>query len=236
MLTEVLDNNGWYLCRAVGHSKLMQQYYLAGGTALALQLNHRKSYDLDFFRIGTHEKIDFNGILKELRDIFRKEDISVELRKTDQTIIEISGTKVTFLAYPFPLVNPLVEGQKPSKYLSGIKLAHPLEIALMKAYALGRRITFRDYIDLYFLFKHRLVSIEYILEEAPKKFMIGKETVFSPKLFLQQLVYTRDIQDKEAAIDTLLGEKVGSNDIEEFLRQEVMSFLKNNPVIRNGGC
>jgi hypothetical protein len=106
----------------------------------------------------------------------------------------------------------------------------------MKAYALGRRITFRDYIDLYFLFKHRLVSIEYILEEAPKKFMIGKETVFSPKLFLQQLVYTRDIQDKEAAIDTLLGEKVGSNDIEEFLRQEVMSFLKNNPVIRNGGC
>jgi hypothetical protein len=31
MLTEVLDNNGWYLCGAVGHSKLMQQYYLAGG-------------------------------------------------------------------------------------------------------------------------------------------------------------------------------------------------------------
>jgi hypothetical protein len=44
----------------------MKRYYLAGGTALALQLNHRKSYDLDFFRIGTYEKIDFNEILKEL--------------------------------------------------------------------------------------------------------------------------------------------------------------------------
>lgn len=235
MLTEVLDNNGWYVCATVGRSKLARQYYLAGGTALALQLNHRKSFDLDFFRIGTHEKINFNGILKELREILRQEDISVELRKSDQTIIEISGIKVTFLAYPFPLVNPLIEGQKLSQNLSGIKLAHSSEIALMKAYALGRRITFRDYIDLYFLLKHRLVSIKYILEKASKKFMIDKETVFSPKLFLQQLVYTRDIEDKEAAIDTLLGEKVSSKEIEEFLRQEVMKVLKNHPVIGNGG-
>jgi hypothetical protein len=66
MLTEILDNNGWYVCVAIAHSKLMKRYYLAGGTALALQLNHRKSYDLDFFRIGTYEKIDFNEILKEL--------------------------------------------------------------------------------------------------------------------------------------------------------------------------
>lgn len=231
MLPEVLDDSGWYVCAALGRSKLARQYYLAGGTALALQLNHRKSYDLDFFRIGTHEKIDFNGILRELRGIFRKEDISVELRKTDQTIMEISGTKVTFLAYPFLLINPLIEGRKLSHNLSGIKLAHPSEIALMKAYALGRRVTFRDYIDLYFLFKHRLASIEYILEEASKKFMIGKEAVFSPKLFLQQLVYTRDIEDKEAAIDTLLGEKVSSKEIEEFLRQEVRNVLKNHPVI-----
>jgi hypothetical protein len=235
MLNEILDKNGWYVCAAIAHSKLMQQYYLAGGTSLALQLSHRRSYDLDFFRIGTYEQIDFNEILKELEGIFGKGALSIELRKIDQTIVEIRGIKVTFLAYPFPLVNLLVEGQKLSKYLSGIKLAHPSEIALMKAYALGRRITFRDYIDLYFLFKRRFVGIKYILEEAPRKFMIGKETVFSPKLFLQQLVYTRDIQDKEAAIDTLLGEKVSSNDIEEFLRQEVMNFLKNNPVIKNGG-
>jgi len=55
-------------------------YYLAGRTALALQINHRKSYDLDFFRIGVHERINFNAIAGELKKL--------EEHVTDQRGIE----------------------------------------------------------------------------------------------------------------------------------------------------
>ncbi|WP_427854581.1 nucleotidyl transferase AbiEii/AbiGii toxin family protein [Desulfotomaculum copahuensis] len=60
MLTEnpdsVLDRNGWQVCRKIGESFLAKDFYLAGGTGLALQLKHRRSFDLDFFRTEGNNK------------------------------------------------------------------------------------------------------------------------------------------------------------------------------------
>lgn len=233
-MPEVLDKTGWYVCAALGKSKLARMYYLAGGTALALQISHRKSYDLDFFRIGVHERINFNAIAGELKKLFREEDINVVLRKADQTIIEVRGTKITFLAYPFPLLEMLIPGKQISVELSGLKLASPPEIALMKAYAIGRRTTFRDYLDLYALLKKGLVTLDYILEKGPKKFVIAGENIFSPKLFLEQLVYTKDIEDKEAAIATLCEERISSDQIEEFFRRQVKRVLEEHVTDQRG--
>lgn len=47
---EVLDPVGYEVCKNIAKSGLPNKFYLAGGTALALQLQHRKSYDLDFFQ------------------------------------------------------------------------------------------------------------------------------------------------------------------------------------------
>jgi len=50
MDVEILDPIGYEICRNIAKSNLAKKFYLAGGTALALQLRHRKSYDLVFFK------------------------------------------------------------------------------------------------------------------------------------------------------------------------------------------
>ncbi|MGB9860156.1 MAG: hypothetical protein ACPLQP_09505, partial [Moorellaceae bacterium] len=64
------------------------------------------------------------------------------------------------------------------------------------------------------------VTIEYILEKAPEKFVIEGEAVFSKKLFLEQLVYTEDVRDKEATLATVLGAKLSSPEIEQYLSRQ----------------
>jgi len=230
-IREVLDENGWSVCRSIAASALAKSFYLAGDTALALHLGHRRSFDLDFFQIEVAEKIDFSYIYKELAKTFSKDQLHVELRESDQVTLRILQTKVTFLFYSFPLVKPLISGRDVAPELAGLKLASPKEIALMKAYALGQRVSYRDYVDLYFLLKKGIVTMEYILRKAPEKFVIDGEVVFSPKLFLSQLTYTEDVPDKEETLASVIGEKLTAEEIESFLalkaREAVSKFHKS---------
>lgn len=102
----------------------------------------------------------------------------------------------------------------------------------MKAYALGRRITFRDYIDLYFLLKRKIVTLDDIIQDATTKFTIAGENVFSTKLFLQQLIYTDDVEDKDAAIDLIVDEKLAAEEVEAFLREQVRCFLDDETALK----
>lgn len=224
---EVLDDSGWLVCEKLAESDVIsRQYYLAGGTALALQLGHRKSYDLDFFQMEVDEKINFEKIYRELVSLFFQKNVHVEVKQVDQATVSIYGVKVTFLAYPFPLVEPLVPGYKVARELAGMNLASLREIALMKAYTIGRRPSYRDYIDLYYLLRSGKVTIKYILERAPQKFVIEGETIFSKKLFLEQLTYTGDLCDKEAALATVQGAKLTSQELEEFLSQQALKAIR----------
>jgi len=230
-MREVLDDSGRMVYKMLARSDVLsQKYYMAGGTALALQLGHRKSFDLDFFQTGSDEKIDYEKIYRELVGLFSQKNVRVELKQVDQATAAIHGVKVTFLAYPFPLVEPLVPGHTIASELAGINLASPREIALMKAYTIGRRSSYRDYIDLYFLLKSGKVNIEYILEKAPEKFVIEGETVFSKKLFLEQVVYAEDIHDKEAALAAVLETKLTGQEIEEFLGRQARKAM--GPFLR----
>ncbi len=96
------------------------------------------------------------------------------MQESTQLDLNIAGIKLTFLAYPFPLINPPVEGELLAPFLKGVLLASPPEIALMKAYSIGRRATFRDYIDLYFLLFEQIVDLAYIEREARLKYIINK--------------------------------------------------------------
>jgi len=225
-LDKIMDQGTQSICARLAGTGLMKSFYLAGGTGLALQLGHRRSLDLDFFQKGEKEKIPFQKINNEIKLSFGEKDAKLELRQTDQAVWEIQGVKVTFLAYPFPLVGPLVDGSSLAPGLKGIFLAAPREIALMKAYTIGRRATFRDYVDLFFLLKKGLVTLEEIICLAAEKFTIGGERVFSARLFLEQLVYTKDIEDKEIAVNLILKEQVSSGEVEDFLKAQVRRFLQ----------
>lgn len=96
---EILDFNSLMICKCIAQADaLRNKYYLAWGTALALQLKHRKSYDLDFFQLNFSEKINFGEIYRSLINLFSQKDVKVELKQVDQVIFSIYGTKVSFIA------------------------------------------------------------------------------------------------------------------------------------------
>lgn len=212
----------------LANQSFMDKYYLAGGTALALQINHRRSIDLDFF---SYKKISAETITSWLEQNYRDKEFKIVFRKTDQLDINIMGVKVSFIHYPFTLVNPLLEGANITPSLPGLKIANVKEIALMKAYVLGRRTSFRDYIDLYYILKNKYATLGDIIKECQKKYVLDKEQVFSGKLFLQQLAYTEDITDKSDALSFLDDKSLTVETIETFLRKhanDYMLSLNNN--------
>lgn len=182
---------------------------LGGGTAIALQLGHRKSYDFDLFT----KQLISPGIKQTVLATFGKEKIQV-LNDTSRelTFFTHSQIKITFLHFPFQPLHPLV-----------IDLLLPLfdikDLASNKAYLLGRRPAYRDYIDIYFLLKHGL-SLEQIIKETQKRFGGG----FSEKLFLEQLTYFDDLDNFEIKF---IGEKQPTPpEVKNFLEKEVKFYLK----------
>lgn len=177
-------------------------FYLVGGTGLALQLGHRISVDFDFF----WEKEIPKGLLPKIRRIFKDSKIEVILNHSEQLTVAINGINVSFVKYSFPVISKLI------KY-RGIKILPASEIAAMKAYALGQRATLKDYVDLYFVLKEK-ATLQEIISLCEKKY---KEE-FNPRLFLEQLIYSEDIEKIEIQF---LKEKVDRLKIEKFFEQEV---------------
>ncbi len=117
-------------------------FYLAGGTALAMQIGHRVSYDLDFFSsvnpLGQVERAVLVGQLQCLPSVIIKRESAEQLYTT------IMGVEASFIFQHHPLLRPTIE-------VTGVHLAQPIDIGLMKLSAIKDRGTRRDFIDLYCL-------------------------------------------------------------------------------------
>ncbi len=111
--------------------------YLAGGTALALELGHRVSVDLDFFSPDPlpHE-------LEELAA--RVGDAHVVGREPRTLHMLVEGVQVSFFQYQYPLIGEVTKE-------GGICMAAPQDIAAMKIDAASSRGSKKDFIDLYVL-------------------------------------------------------------------------------------
>lgn len=156
---------------------------LVGGTAIALHLGHRRSIDFDLFSLKEFDNeevrkriLKFNQIDQVIRD------------EIGQFSLQIKGVRFTFLTYPYPLIF--------SEYLEKIiKLPDLSTLAAMKAFALGRRAKWKDYVDLCFIAR-QYNGIKEICAKAQEIF--GQE--FNEKLFRAQLAYFSDINYSEAVI------------------------------------
>lgn len=179
------------------------KFYLAGGTALALQIGHRASIDFDLFSKKEIQK-DF---LSEIEEAFPGENISVVVNNPDEVTVFVSETKVTFLKYPFPLIYDLVNYES-------VNLATIKEIAGIKAYTIGRRGSFKDYVDLYFILSEKYSSLNEIIDVAEKKY--GSD--FNSRLFLEQLLYLEDITDTEIVF---LKDSVNKKELRNFFEEEI---------------
>ena len=163
-------------------------YYLAGGTALALQLGHRQSLDFDFFSTQ-------KGLAERTQERLRSFS-TVILRDMDQDTlhVEADGIKVSFIsAYRYKLIEP------PLDY-NNLKLAGLVDIGLMKLLALTHRATLRDYLDIAAIVRGP-VRLQRLVEASREKY--GPET--NPMLFLRALVTWTDIDpEMPVLLDTAL--------------------------------
>lgn len=182
-----------------------RKFYLVGGTAIALHLGHRRSIDFDLF---CRNDINKKDIRKKLEAIpFR---IVKLFEDTDQIHFIINDIKVTFFNYTFEIEHPLSLEQ----YISYPSL---LSLASMKAYALGRRAKWKDYVDLYFILKDHC-SVEEVSKEALRNF--GQ--LYSEKLFREQLAFHKDI-DYSEPVEYLIPEP-SQNEIKEFLTVKALDL------------
>lgn len=234
-LEKVLDDSALHVCKALSGSPLSRTFYLAGGTGLALQLRHRVSLDLDFFTISPNERLDSALVSSSLERLFSGQTLSLEMSQVDQSTWTVGSTKTSFVAYPFPLMDAPIQGGAVAEGLAGLQLASVRDIACMKAYALGRRATYRDYVDLYFILKETDLALDSLMADCARKFVMVGERLFSARLFLEQLVYTEDIEDRDVTLRLLLGQKdLTAGEIDRYLREKVDRFLQNE-VDTSGG-
>ncbi len=117
---------------------LAQNFYLAGGTALAIQLRHRESIDLDFFCREEFSNSKLKEKLSKMGEYFLTNEEEGTLHGT------LDDVKLSFLEYDYEQLYPLVE-------FAGINLADLRDIAAMKIDAISSRGSKKDFIDLYFL-------------------------------------------------------------------------------------
>ena len=123
-------------------SFLNRDFYLAGGTALALQIGHRTSLDFDFY---SDRHFDASDLYDKLEEVFR-EHVSQTAREKDTLFVRINNVDCSFFWYGHKLI------EKPV-IIEGIPVASFEDVAAMKLIAVSRRPAKRDYVDIYFLFQ-----------------------------------------------------------------------------------
>lgn len=148
------------LLRKIMNEKLFENYFLVGGTALALQMGHRDSIDLDLF--GNHE-INPNLFIEKLEEFG---EVVVSQSTKNILITKINGIKVDFVKYKYSLLtNPIIE--------NSIRMLSKTDIAAMKIAAITGRGSKKDFIDLYFLLKE--FSLREIMDFYNQKYYDGSE-------------------------------------------------------------
>lgn len=161
--------------QALSPNKWLSDFYLAGGTALALHYGHRVSVDLDFFS-ESHALTQADRSLI-LNDVASHKAL-IEEEKDGTLHLRMLGTHISFFVYRYPTI-------KRMKTWKGIQIADPIDIGLMKIGAIMGRGSKKDFFDLYEILKKE-TELFSLLRLSKKKF---KMSVDFPLQACRALVY-----------------------------------------------
>lgn len=188
------------------HQSFLEKFYLAGGTALALYFGHRQSQDLDFFT-----SVSFNpGVL--MGQLKRFGTWRTAKRLPDTLVGELNRAKLSFFKIP----------DKPAKsfvHLDSLRIAHLLDLALMKIMAISDRGTKRDFIDLYVLC-HRFMPLPDLMLKLPERY--GRWSYNLTHIILS-FGYFEDAEKDE--LPPML-ERISWKDIKTFFHNESERIVK----------
>ncbi len=207
MYPETINKKTKYVLEkiAASNDSLLKKFYLAGGTALAIQLGHRESIDLDWFTKGDYS----TSILKNKLARLGKFKLDSEEQGTVNG--KLDRVKVSFFSYDYGLAFPLIS-------FSGIKLSDERDIAAMKIDAISSRGSKKDFIDLYFL-----------LEKYPLKKLLGffekkyKNIEYNKLHILKSLVYFEDAESEPMPV---MIKKMDWENVKKVIKKEVKKLLK----------
>lgn len=154
----------------------LKEFYLVGGTALALQLGHRNSIDIDLF---TKDEFEAGDIETVLNNNF---SYSFTLARKGTVLAVVNNIKTDFIRHNYPLLKqPITE--------EGITFLSKEDIAGMKFHAIiqsGKRL--KDFIDIYFLLEH--FSMQQMVG-----FFASKYTYSNPMIAMKAVNYFDDIDE-----------------------------------------
>ena len=157
----------------------LKSFYLAGGTALALQIGHRQSVDFDFF---SDDAFDVRMIVKEAMK-YGEFELFSEAENTLHGLL--NGVQISFFKINDNLLGPT------NDYNENLKLASLLDIAVMKLNAISGRGNKKDFIDLSFLLKY--FGLIELLEKYEKKY--GR-SISNQYHLLKSLLYFADAENQ----------------------------------------
>src|SRR3989344_9615422 len=155
MYPETLAPETRRVLEKISKQPFIEDFYLGGGTALALHFGHRESIDLDFF---STRNFSLEKLKKEVSALGRYRLTNEEDGTLDGMLDDV---KLTFIRYESPPLFPFVD-------FDGVKLADERDIACMKIDAVSSRGSKKDFIDLCFLLEK--YSLPELLELFHRKY------------------------------------------------------------------
>ena len=177
-----------------------KDFGLVGGTAIAYYLGHRRSIDFDLFSPKTFSILSARN---KINNLFKIEQTLVQ--GDSELTVMANNVKLTLFNFPYHI-------EYNSKFESIIKIPDLLTLAAMKAFALGKRAKWKDYVDLYFISKK--YSLQQIVKKAEKLF--GAE--FNEKLFRVQLSYFNDV-DYSEEVEYMDGFQISDIEVKKSLEK-----------------
>jgi hypothetical protein len=176
---DILPSEQIKLFRVLSVQSFIKDFYLAGGTCLALQIGHRRSVDFDFFIPSDFDTEKIVNILVEIGTYKRTN----EERNTINGIL--NDVRISFLGYKYKNIDSFI--QRNNIFLAGLK-----DIAAMKMEAIASRGSRKDFVDIYFLLKQ--FSLDEVLDFHHEKY---GDHLSNRYHLLKSLVYFADA-DAEA--------------------------------------
>jgi len=155
---EVLKTPAKKVLAIFSRQQFIKNFYLAGGTALALQYGHRISVDLDFF---CQKDFSTDILIKKLSKLGK-----FELLNREQNTVEgiLDGVKVSFMSYPYPQLKNTIA------VVGNVSSATAEDIAVMKIMAVSGRNTKKDFIDLFWYARKSSSGLREILDLVDAKY------------------------------------------------------------------
>lgn len=205
MHIESIDKKTIRVLEEIKKSGIARDFYLAGGTGLAMQLGHRLSVDLDWFSTKAFSAVKLKKELSHLGKL----KITGEEPGTLHGVLD--GVKISFFRYEYKPLFSFVDG-------GGIKIADARDIAAMKLDTISSRGSKKDFIDLYFLLQE--YSLDDVIGFFEKKYHAIK---YNKIHILKSLTYFENAESEPMPI---MLKRVGWNNVKKVITIAANEVLK----------